>query len=488
MTTLYQLSGAALLGTRRGPVEIKELPLGLELPDLSPEARVLAAAGTLSLYEQSGQLPQRWKQYPLSLPKEDVAKLSPIASRYVSMMLEGTFSDVLPEFFAVMKETFQRLPEEYLPGVLERGKHMYSAREYIKPVLGNTGVWLAEKNPAWHYVLPMTYESASRDWRSSVMLVRQAILKQARVNLPSVGRELVESTWKSESPTDRSWILKTLGVGLSMDDEPFLETALDDRSHTVRKQAAELLSVLPESRLSKRIHEVARQAFVISESLEYQPIEITPQLSRDGISQPNWTDPERVRAAQIVDLISLIHLDFWQLSPQAFISKVLTSNRSVAFMTGLALAIERQQRVDWAKALLVQTDYAANALRLIPLLPMHDLDDLIGQVANLPGPYETMHPVCRILSRCNTPWSEAMTEVWLNLMHQQQAHFPENKIESVFEVITKYMSRYCPRNRIARVAGELGDMPKAYEKICLEPLLTLEFRQKMLQSLGVSVE
>ena len=45
-----------------------------------------------------------------------------------------------------------------------------------------------------------------------------------------------------------------------MDDEPFLESALDDRSREVRQQAADLLTRLPDSRLALRMAERAGPA------------------------------------------------------------------------------------------------------------------------------------------------------------------------------------------------------------------------------------
>ncbi len=490
MMTLYQLSGIALLGTRRSNLELKDLPLNLGLSGLSSEAQLLAAAGTLTLYEHLGQLPPRLKRPTVVMPKEDVLIISTLASRYLQIMLEGKFSDLLPEFFVSIKETKQRLPEAFLPALLERAKNMYTYRELIQPVLGKTGLWLAQQNLAWGFATALSWETAKHDWDSSVMLIRQAMIKQARVEVPSLGRDLIESTWKRESPTDRTWILKTLRIGLSMDDEPFLEMALDDRSHTVRKLAAELLSVLPESRLSKRIEDVAKHSFSLKESLEYVSPEMTPQLSRDGISQPNWADSERVRAAQIVDLVSLIHLDFWQCTPEAFIQSALQSSWSAAYVTGLSSSIERQNNIPWAKALLSQTNYTANALKLVSLLEVSDVDELLSTFPEIQGPLN-LYPATRIFGRWNKPWSEAMITLWLHLLHRQATTFPEEKLESSFEIITKYMARFCPGRLIAKVYQDLekiSTLGVGFSKICLEPLLILEFRQKMLESLGVHFE
>src|SRR5262249_3150418 len=72
---------------------------------------------------------------------------------------------------------------------------------------------------------------------------------------PLNARELLASTWQQEPPEDRAAFLASLEVGLSMDDEPFLESTLDDRRQTVRQKAAELLARLPDSRLVGRMIE-----------------------------------------------------------------------------------------------------------------------------------------------------------------------------------------------------------------------------------------
>jgi hypothetical protein len=274
-----------------------------------------------------------------------------------------------------------------------------------------------------------------------------------------------------------------------MEDEPFLEMALDDRSHTVRKLAAEVLSALPESRLSKRIEGVAKHCFNLGQSLEYSAPEMTAQLSRDGISQPNWSDPERVKASQIVDLVGLIHLDFWS-TPEEFIRAAMNSPYTLSYVTGLSSAIERQKNIGWAKALLIQTSFTANALKLVSLLELSDIEELMGKLPEIEGPLN-VYPATRIFGRWPKPWSEAMTMRWLGLLHRQGAHHPEEKLDSSLETVTKYMARFCPGHLIAETYTQLEMLSAfglGFGKLCLEPLLILEFRRKMLEALGDKFE
>ncbi|MFN9856892.1 MAG: DUF5691 domain-containing protein, partial [Pseudanabaena sp.] len=110
------------------------------------------------------------------------------------------------------------------------------------------GQWLAVQNPEWNYV-------ATEDesvWETGSNAARLMWLTKLRLQEPNQARQLLESTWKQESASDRAAFLKVLGNGLSMADEPFLEALLDDRSKEVRRVTVDLLTCLPESRFCQR--------------------------------------------------------------------------------------------------------------------------------------------------------------------------------------------------------------------------------------------
>ncbi|VAW31627.1 FIG01121071: hypothetical protein [hydrothermal vent metagenome] len=74
---------------------------------------------------------------------------------------------------------------------------------------------------------------------------------------PERGHQIVEQTWKSNNGLVRHQLIKILATNLSMADEPFLEIALDDRNHLVRRTASDLLARLPQSRLSQHMTQFA---------------------------------------------------------------------------------------------------------------------------------------------------------------------------------------------------------------------------------------
>ena len=70
---------------------------------------------------------------------------------------------------------------------------------------------------------------------------------------PILAREAVQQSWKSDGADVHERWLKSFEVGLSLDDEAFLQSALEkDRSQRVREVAMDLLERLP-SMHSKRL-------------------------------------------------------------------------------------------------------------------------------------------------------------------------------------------------------------------------------------------
>src|SRR5206468_2808474 len=109
------------------------------------------------------------------------------------------------------------------------------------------GLWLARQNPEWGYAVGESMDEGR--WETGRLDERMEVLREVRGKDPGRGRELLAGTWEKESPDDRPKLLPALTIGMSAGDEPFLDTVLDDGRKEVRKAAANLLSLLPESRL-----------------------------------------------------------------------------------------------------------------------------------------------------------------------------------------------------------------------------------------------
>ncbi len=494
---LTQLANTALLGTQRSalPLVSNKSPVKSvleQLKDASAESKWLSLAGTLSLYEGAGVTPLKLKRVLDDMPLQDVPRCGAAATKLLTRMLEGQHSELLPEFLTSIAKAGYRVPEETLPLLLDRARNLYSLRAPLLTALGETGKWLASQNPAWYFALPLSFERAKVDWTSNVMLARQGIVKQARLRDAKLGLDLTESTWKNESPTDRTWVIRALQTNLSLADEPFLETALDDRSFTVRKIAAELLSSLSESRLSKRMRTVAKKMFEMQgDELFVEFPEITPQLVRDGVGRPLWSDAEKVLASQLNDVVGLLPLSFWSdtfsLTPDVTIRAMQASIWSKSLLGGLANAIERQANDEWALSLFITEGYTAQNLKVLSVLSLQTADAFVLHLNDKlkDQPRLTDNALLKVLSRWLQPWSVTMCGLFLERL-KIHAAWSEVKVPDItLESTLKTFARHCPQAFVSQAIVQLTELSQheTFKKGCLEPLMILEFRKKIIETL-----
>jgi hypothetical protein len=493
---LSQLANAALLGTQRSSLpSFHKTPVATvaeKLENTGAESKLLSLAGTLSLYERAGMSPLKLKRVVHDLPSHDVPRCSPEVAKHLTKMLEGQYTELLGEFLTALAKANQRVPEEILPLLLDRARNLYCLRAPLMATLGETGKWLARQNPAWYYAALLTFESANADWTSNVMLARQGILKQARAKNATLGLQLIESTWKNESPTDRIWIIKALQINLSLNDERFLETALDDRSFTVRKVAAELLSGLPNSRLSKRMMAVAETMFELRDAELFVDFpDITPQLVRDGVGRPMWNDTEKILASQLNEVVSLLPLSFWttqfDTTPETIIGAAKASIWSKSLLGGLAAAIERQHNHEWALALLTTEGYNAQTMKVLSVLTLESMTTFVKPLNEKMNtePFSNDNLILKVLSRWLQPWSVMMGETFLTCLRK---YLEQPKVEApdiTVGATLKTFARFCPRDFISHALEQLTvfNNHDVLKKSCTEPLLILEFRQKVLKEM-----
>ncbi len=491
---LNQLANTALLGTQRASLPLisdkSVLKNVLEqLTNAPAESKLLSLAGTLSLYEQAGVTPLKLKRVTDNLPARDVPRCPAAATKLLTRLLEGQHSELMAEFLTLLANANYRVPEETLPVLLDRAKNVYPLRAPLMAALGETGRWLASQNPAWYFASQLTFESANADWKSNAMLARQGILKQARASDPRLGLELIESTWKNESPTDRAWIIRALQINSSLADEPFLETALDDRSFTVRKIAAELLSRLPQSRLSKRMIAIANMMFEVrDEELFVAFPKVTPQLIRDGVGRPLWSDTEKVLASQLNDIVGLLPLSFWTdfaLTPEAIIRATQHSIWAKSLLGGFANATERQGNNEWALALFLTEGYNAPTMKVLSILTLENAEKFILHLHSTFKDDALDNVLLKVLSRWLQPWSEVMCEIFLTRLELHAGQVEKKAPDITLESTLKTLARHCPQAFIPRAIEKLIGLSRynAIKKGCIEPLMILKFRQETIEKL-----
>ncbi|UNO40330.1 DUF5691 domain-containing protein [Streptomyces sp. MST-110588] len=272
-----ELVTAALLGTeRRTPPVPGRAGQG-------PAAALLDAAAVSTVRRRAALRPAPAGERPVPAPADPRPPLPPAARRRLELLLadrggtnpatrRGTAPDLtelLPQWLAAAGEHGYRAPEALLPALLDAARARTDLRSAALALAGPRALWLARLNEEWKFALRGAGSTAAaaaagdpervrRLWEEGLFAERVTLLVALRRRDPRAGRELLAATWATERAEDRLMFLDSLREGLSPADEPFLEQALSDRSRNVRATAAELLSTLPGSALSRRMAERAR--------------------------------------------------------------------------------------------------------------------------------------------------------------------------------------------------------------------------------------
>ncbi|MCT9929363.1 DUF5691 domain-containing protein [Planotetraspora sp. A-T 1434] len=340
-----ELVSAALVGAERRAV---------------PPAGLLEEAAVCVTRRRAGWRPRRGRPLPSAS-----AETRPLASRAagdrLARMLMGEQARLLPEWLEIAAASGVRVPAALIPDLLDHGARDRSIRSHLGLLTGSRGRWLAELNPAWSYLLAEpTLVPPAETWELGTSGDRRAFLAALRATAPARARELLEGGWSGETPEDRAAFVAVLADGLSMDDEPFLESALDDRRREVRQTAADLLTRLPGSRLARRMAERAARCLVRGRAEPPRACDST--MERDGVrGRPPAGMAQRGWWLQQV--VAHTPLAFW---PDHL-------GLPVGEITRMRIGDwEREVRMGWTRAAILQRD-AEWARALFEVEPLTDL-------------------------------------------------------------------------------------------------------------------
>src|SRR5262245_60381604 len=245
MSLWTEIINTALIGCERKPPSLNGAAgkLGVLIAQLDQndrEGALLGAAALAALYERAGGSPLKdAPPLPEACEPNDAPRCSERVAGHLAMMMRGEYRELLAEWVAQTAAAGRRAPEELLPPLLELGRTHEELSEAILPVLGARGRWLSAQNPDWDYAAPRLDESL---WETGNSGQRRAVLAELRKRDAARARGLLAATWAQESPKDRADFLAALENGLGIEDEAFLESALDDRRKEVRSAAGRLLA------------------------------------------------------------------------------------------------------------------------------------------------------------------------------------------------------------------------------------------------------
>ena len=397
-----------------------------QINDKDREGFLLTAASVIALYRTAGVAPPVDTQPADEVcAPDEMSRASVRSGQHLWSMLNGEFSDLLPEWLAALKKAGKRVPEEYLAPLLLYAANEFSLHSMIADVVGQRGRWLAAQNPDWHYALR---SDENEVWETGSREQRLRLLENLRGVDPTKARELLATTWSQEAAKDRIVFLEKLSTGVSSADEEFLNEAFQDRSIEVRRMARTLLSRLPNSNFSRRLQEIAKQLLTFKKPLigkarieVVMPEDPIAWFKENGIEidnpPKNATRSVGPKAWSLKELISLIPVThwsgLWQKAPLEIIRAGDESEWRESFILGFLNAAHRDRDPDWLEALVKFTSTDQEQPQLIELaayLPPARLEALILQAFKSErSELVDGHPAFQLLKVNRNAWSDQLS-------------------------------------------------------------------------------
>jgi hypothetical protein len=500
-----ELLSAAMLGTAHAPNPGRvEGPLGdlLAQVETSPEGKLLLAAAGLRLQQQAGwQPPTARPARAEPCEPDDGPRCSPRALRHLVVMLNNYYQQALPEWLADVGRSGRRIPEEYLPLLLDAGRRLPELQPAIRPLLGNRGVWLAREAQAsrgqWEWA---TLDKAETIWQEGRREERLALLKRLRQREPARARELLQGSWRAEVAQDRETFLRTFETGLTFDDEPFLETVLDERVRGTGQVAADLLTRLPGSAYAGRMQQRLDQLLeLVREKKGYRLV-----LRVGGLPRQAGADLERDRIVAYPAKGEPIGADEWLLAE--VLTRVAPSNLAKRWglsfgellaagqTVGLELstwAAAGQRAADSAFALFLLREALAQLTAeqvagLAPLLPPAELEArMLAALEPARPELNHNHPALPLLLAHRQPWSE---ELATRFMARLGRYLQRGNVRPAPELRAAllHVALYFPAGRgdeLLQLLAVETSAAKAWEDMVDDIRLLLAFRREMREAI-----
>ncbi|MEJ5153518.1 DUF5691 domain-containing protein [Comamonas sp. MYb396] len=370
---------------RTAPASQQALQAALMQPAGSQAEQVLRATAVAAVLERVGWQPGA--SQPQLAAAAGAAALPPPAQesrpapqgepllRLLGEVLQGNAPELLALALASLDEAGQRLPYALLVDALHQGRQSVELRQWLTPVLGERGRWLAAQNPQWAYAHGVQETAdAEQIWQEGSLEQRVALLQQQRATDPAGARARLEASLKELSARERAPMVQSLARGLSAHDEALLEKLLGDRSKEVRESAASLLARLPHSPHSQRMG-AALQAMLSQDAQgEWQiepPQEGHKDWERDGVTLQPPAYIKGHRAWWLQQLVELTPLDFWQhhlgKTPEQLWEWSRRSDWKGALRQGWIAALRAQRDVRWLP-LIQSMESDSRSSDVLPLL------------------------------------------------------------------------------------------------------------------------
>ncbi len=300
----------------------------------------------------------------------DVKPVAGSAAMATLMRLLGNpDAGLIEEWSQCARARGQRVAEPTVPMLLDWWCSQPQRKDVVFAVCGKCGEWLASLNPAWRK--PVAGEDIPHNvdeiWQTGKAPERLSLLLTVRKFEPARALALVQSTWASDGADERRRFVEALADRLTMNDEPFLEAALDDKSKVVRRAAASVLGRLPASRFKSRLNALARSVIVVERkrgilkrSLKFSlepPKEFDKSWERDGLEEQAASGMGQ-RAWWLQQILSAADLSVWtdttELDPESVLEAIGEDDYFGNALEAMIEALRVQPNSAWVGAVLTR--------------------------------------------------------------------------------------------------------------------------------------
>jgi hypothetical protein len=415
------------------------------------ETALWLSLGALDLWERSGFLPPAGpvQAMPDTAPPERLRACPARAESVLAQLLQGLHpAGLQSEWLRLLQRYGGHLPPRFLPRLLDAATRQPALRPQLLPVLGERGRWLARVQTEWAWAgADADIGTDDAAWDTGTLDQRLAALRAWRERDPQGARAALAAAWPNETPEQRAALLAALAVNPSLDDEAFLETALDDRRKEVRTAAQQLLASVPGSQLGQRM--LARLLPLLRLEKPWLgkartdvtlPPEYHAKMRRDGVGMASHPGIGE-KAGWVVDMLAAIDPRFWsrqfERTPRECIALAEASEFTAALLRGWALGALRQAQADaapdtmawpyalagwWVEANVVQREAVPNALfDLVATRFQEDAGGVSGALLDTFSDHwlqdgDLLQQLHRLVDKSTDTWTPTLTRRFLKLL------------------------------------------------------------------------
>jgi hypothetical protein len=337
------------------------------------------------------------------------------------------------------------LPPAVLPAFLELGRDGRTA-PVLADLVGERGRWLVGLDEEWARFLPPS--------------PRAAEIATLRGADPAAARALVGSEWVGASTDDRVRMLDALALGLGVDDGPFLESVLSDRSAAVVARAATLLTRLG-ARLpldqqppfglravqrARPVIRLVRQGLLRSTALEVvAPEELDPTARADLPAGPEPGFRKGQRAWWLEQILQRAPLSLWEKefgrSPADLVALPVVGDFARELHPGWRAAAAVQQNLAWARAFLALADAPVDP-SLVRVLPPDEQAAVAVRVLDSAEPGDAVVPA--LLTGVDGPWAADLASAVVGYVERLLTTTPVRESAPLLRLVARRLPVHTP--------------------------------------------